>query len=1168
MNNTQEENSGIHMGLVNSSAEYFDSNLNLSNYSFPFYVSGQNYYNRSGIYFTSRSSNISLNLSWNENESYSMTESSFNISYEGRFILGNFGLKDGSGLLIGSKGSKTKILTMGQNTFYNISFYFEGSTVLIMVNRNSQMLYYGAFKPGIANICSEEINATITGNYYNIIFNCPRVGVGISEYNHFINSPEYSPLSRKFTNISAGVEKGFVCDRALGIYLGIKNKDSIVEYNPQSNESRVIFHWSTWNVVQSAMGKNLSYWLIKKVGEEEYSVVGIYNENLSVINLGLSYDLGTHRGLFIYKSSAAIYSNEKAFFANNGTIIKNYSNLASENYNILGVYVKNEIPMFLFHYGKNISVLDDLTGKLTYYMEPETVVNQTLQDGTTLLGISFMSNESNIYYPELGVSTILPLLNIGNGNLAFRDSRESLALMNGTTGSTHYVRFAGNLTSIFVHSYMACSNSTMLLYSSSNFAIPHVNITTEDRYLFSPLGYFNFSIKSSLSFLTTLSIGNKSFKGNNTESFYLNMTDFMTGSYNYVLRIVTEDLYYFTHSGVVQIDNSFPHIHFNENISSGIYSGEKISAIYCDGSGIKNVTVQGMNYDVESGRSTLILHAPDNHRGNNISLSISFIDCYNVKREINLEFRYFLENESEFVSSIFNGEVFNSTTIPVSFSGSFQNLSFIFLHVENLKENRSFNFTFYNYSGKICLPEGRYIMKEYGVYRAGNSVLLDMENFTILTEKLSVNINAQEHNFYSFTGNSMNNTFNYSLQSNINGTWSVRMLFYSSLIYHKEFQNRLMHLDARKLKGLLKLNGTYTIYFNFTSINGYFYSSSSKMNVNNSIPSYEGRSIFYINSSSLNISSYLSHSLRYEIEKNGTYENFSGLITLKQQGTFLFNILMWSNSMNHNSNNITVVYSKSKPSISINNWHNQWNKSSRMTFTLLYGKTISITEMKISGGGKITGEGHGNYTLLFNEDGIYNLTIGEIDVCGNRNGTELQVNVTAFPYVYSMSVSYTIVFQHLTGHVEVKGYDLSDVNTSWYYEGRTISHGKSINEEIPMGIDHVTAIVKFRNESIIRNITVIGLSPYVLLPPALLILFIIIVKNFPVNNDSTEMINTILGNDDFLLKDIIRELRKKHFPKRKIRMALDLLARKNMVRILSDPDGKPRLEIIVNNKKK
>ena len=150
----------------------------------------------------------------------------------------------------------------------------------------------------------------------------------------------------------------------------------------------------------------------------------------------------------------------------------------------------------------------------------------------------------------------------------------------------------------------------------------------------------------------------------------------------------------------------------------------------------------------------------------------------------------------------------------------------------------------------------------------------------------------------------------------------------------------------------------------------------------------------------------------------------------------------------------------------------------------------------------------------------------------------------------------------------MKGYDLSDVNTSWYYEGRTISHGKSINEEIPMGIDHVTAIVKFRNESIIRNITVIGLSPYVLLPPALLILFIIIVKNFPVNNDSTEMINTILGNDDFLLKDIIRELRKKHFTKRKIRMALDLLARKNMVRILSDPDGKPRLEIIVNNKKK
>jgi hypothetical protein len=191
-----------------------------------------------------------------------------------------------------------------------------------------------------------------------------------------------------------------------------------------------------------------------------------------------------------------------------------------------------------------------------------------------------------------------------------------------------------------------------------------------------------------------------------------------------------------------------------------------------------------------------------------------------------------------------------------------------------------------------------------------------------------------------------------------------------------------------------------------------------------------------------------------------------------------------------------------------------------------------------------------------------------MDRCGNINTTAYFLNVTYYPLIRSIGVSYRMFFQSLVAQSVISGDNTSAMGIRWYINGNYVSSGVYENTSLPVGLDHVSIKVRYGNITKYYGFTVISLSSYFFIPLPIAVFAIYALRNFPVNTNSEALLNTIFSEDDSPLKEIIRRLRRKHFSRKLIRKSFNLLLERNLIKISPDPDGKPRLEILTNNKKK
>ena len=1159
---------GVSIGLINNGSDLCHSNFNASKTRYPFYVEGANYYNRSGVYFLVNSSALSLNMSWNENESYSMTESYYHASYEGHSISGCFGLKYGSYFTVIQNQSETKILKLDQNTFYALSFSFLGNHVEIKVCSQNTLSFAGMFNSSSSKTYSSALNLTVEGNYYNLNFQKPCVSNHLCEaYSPLLQQP--NTTAQKGNSSISGLGAGdFTCDSATGTFTFVKNNDSIVEYNPSSNRSNQIYSSGTAKIICSVSGNSATYWIIKNESGSNYCVEELNNSNLTLLPVqAVDPPHGNFRTVII-NNGLSFYNNTQVIYALNGSLIYNYSAVLNKTWAIGGISQHSGTICLYFRNESGLSSYNTGDGKLVYFKNFSTISPLKTQSGQAYFGISYRKNQSSFYYPGLNAISSNPLIFIKKSMAVLACSNQTAGILSISTNSEEFITVSGILLHSFSKSIISLSGTTINFYLMGNSSSPDLNIVAPANQLFSPEGYFNFTISGTSGFVSNISIGGICREGNNQTAFYLNLSSMASGIHDYTLKIITGTLYYTTRTGIVTVDSSYPNLAFAQKTNNGIYSGEVLCAKYSDSISIRNISAFGINYTVNAHMSTISFFTPYRISGDSLSFSVVFKDIYNVSRSITLSFRFYGENSSKILPDIYENEIFNSKNLHITFRGNSENVSSLILEVKNLSSGKKFNFSSSTNSTHLFLPNGNYTMSTFGLFRPGNLDLMNIVNFSVLSKNLSILSENKPEKYYSFYGNSENNSFHFRFNANIQGTWSVSIMHNLNLLYSERIGNKSIYLNSTGLENVFRENGTFSIYFNYSSINHHFHSSEINLLVNNSVPYFTSPSNYFTNRPALNISGTFRTNGKICIGHNGTMLDFNGSFILGRPGNYTFQLEIWSDSMNHLFRNITVKFNESRPEFDLAGFTPALENSPHLKLHILEGSGYKISRVFMEFNGKEITENASAIYLSFNSDGPYNFTIEVEDKCGNINKTTYYLNVTYFPYVSKITLSYRIFFQSFTAEAHITGYNTSPVDIRWFINGEPYSSGRFANTSLPTGFDRIYVMAKYGNESKYYNLTIPGISSYYVIPAPAILIFAYAAKNLPVNRNSDELLNTILSGDDNTLKYIVRKLRRKHFTRSRIKKVFNLLIEREIVKISPDPDGRLRLEILTNNKKK
>ena len=252
-------------------------------------------------------------------------------------------------------------------------------------------------------------------------------------------------------------------------------------------------------------------------------------------------------------------------------------------------------------------------------------------------------------------------------------------------------------------------------------------------------------------------------------------------------------------------------------------------------------------------------------------------------------------------------------------------------------------------------------------------------NFTVLSENLRVKDNNTVKNFYSFYGNSKNDSFHFHFSANIEGIWTVKGYHNSTNVFSEMVHEENLWLNSSGIRNIFRYNGTIVFYLNYSSINNHNYSSKFNINVNNSIPYFITKSYYYTNTSILNLSNTFSSNGRIYYYQNGKMTEFNGSIYLNHTGNLSYKFSIWSNSMNHISQVIWIKFNKSPPEFRFNGFRNVLSKSSSLKLTVSQDGNSHISKVFLILNDHEIIEKNLSFTIHFTQDGAYNFTLKIMD---------------------------------------------------------------------------------------------------------------------------------------------------------------------------------------------
>lgn len=811
---------------------------------------------------------------------------------------------------------------------------------------------------------------------------------------------------------------------------------------------------------------------------------------------------------------------------------------------------------------KNFSYTATLFGSISKYRSdyssnPSTVIeiNSTFDFPGTIL---FVGNPAIPYVIDNNIS----YMPSSGPHLAFKDmgnvylfSKRGLTKTDIPTNST-FISFDNNLSL-----GMSLNNRSLSLYyqDSNPFSGKNISISLQPLSVIGGNVSISYTVQSNLSYSIDARFGNLTLY---PHSGFMNFSTDNMPSGNYVLAVSVSNIagYYSSEAESVAVDNYLPTLILNPANNSLVLANStiKVSILGLNGTVITKAKFSGINDSSYDGDNFSIV-VPD--LLGNITLTLTTTDQYGVSRVYDFFYQIVTVEKASLWTNILPNSYlrtgdFNLSWTPVPYSIGY-NIS-LFSSASEYTYSGTNNYTAVN------LLSGEYNLTVSATLENLSVLKVIQENFTVQDFKPLLRVNRSGGHYFSFYGDSENNSLSVDAYSNVSGIFWLNLTRNGITIISLSGKGTYFHGVLDRNYSNLKQNGNYTVNLTDREASGRENYTSFTISVNNTIPiaPVKEKTLYYNVSDPvipLTMRRDISYSYVYGIDSNRSI--LSSSFPVIHLHNFTTKMTFYAESMwgNVNSSSVKVIFSAKNPRININMSKDTliWNNTLRIEYSI--SDPVNITSLSLNYSNRtlsLIPESRGNVDIVLRRDGTYNFTLNAEDICGNINTSQISaITCDYYPHISSM-VPATDMFMgvaYVSSHIS--GDYLQSVNLSWEINGKLVSRKPDFWITLLPGTYNITLTARYHGNSIVSNRSVFtfGFVPELISILAAIVYFTH--RRYSGSSDAGTARKFILNNVGRRRSEVYSLSRAERINRRTVSAVMLQMISEGTIKLIPDPDG-------------
>ncbi|PYB67950.1 hypothetical protein DMB44_06575 [Thermoplasma sp. Kam2015] len=743
-------------------------------------------------------------------------------------------------------------------------------------------------------------------------------------------------------------------------------------------------------------------------------------------------------------------------------------------------------------------------------------------------GISFIAYGDHSNVGIYGDHLIYGIYNVSN-YLYYGD--HEVIIGNTSLNLTYHIDYA----SAFNSSAIVIGSSGRLFLLYRNVVMP---VNGSMSVLFHRIPYMhlnswlNFTVYSAYPYSAVLKIGNVTDRAYDESDFLVDSRLLDNGTNDICLGLNNSVGFKYGYRTTVFVDNYEPSI--TASVPNGSYAayGTNVSLYIKNDPLISSIFINSHGYESSyTGNAWFVL----NYTGIDV-INITIMDRFGL--EFNFSLNYDVYADQNFSVNIYNGEYFNTSLIPISIKPDCRTFT-VFGSNNTVSGNGTVIFQ---------AKEGENNLTVYLTYFGRNVTVFSGHIYVITFHPLLI-INYTHNRFYSFYGNSRNNTMMINVSSNITADLFVYIIHEGIDVAVLSFLDTA-HLMFNASSPYFVLGGNYSIEVEAISRSGTKAAETISIYENSTVPPSYNYDI-YTNTTEVRIP--------FHGNRIVTSANLSGdHILLPGYGTYTFTFYNYTLTGNYGTITLVVHASLYRPVI--------YARFANITidgiaYLIINVQPSNLTGVHIKVGNQSCAITNGSAIYRIPFDGIFIVKVSGSDAYGNSNNMIYKIPEYPYMEIRSIVLQHDISLIRSSMRLRISGYDISNLNITWYVNGVMYAGGYSRNISNRIGLNTVMVSVSGRNVSKVLHYNfyspsyaVFSISGSAIAYPLYLI----------TRNKDLDSLKKMMENSDGKSVSDLRKLaRKRRYSNKQFREVLEKERIDGSLRVEQDPDGE---EFVIGRK--
>lgn len=1138
---------------------------------------------------TYRNFSLSISFSWNDTRNFGFTEDYIALMSGANTMLNlSFGPDDGYGLFeYRNSSSKHVSGEPSQNTLCNLSISYasgSGSTYFSFLanGQNSSIpLMYPA-----ACIVNETPKLILGGSISSFTLYSISIG-NSSRYNQF------QPSHTAITPSKSIIEKDPFgplyynyawFDSSLNTIIGITASNLIAAYNIENSTSYNLYSGKTLNGNLSIIVGDSSSSIIYVASNLTSSIFfTVSKSNLSVSVVTLESTLEGFEGIIGSNGTYVLLGNSgEVAYIENWVLKSSFTispllhafllNASIESLNVTADWLLNNTIYTTLIHVQNSSFVIVSKSILNSIPSSFTPVKTFSDSGNISSILSYGGNTTASYLSPAGYFGLDVV--ISQGMVAGGISQHFFSIYTGgnmflASGQIIYSFQAVNASGYVPIAFSSfgiilLSPSSMIIYYNGSHLLLTGKAPTaviNSTYVLRKQVNLDFYIQSTSQFTALLAFGNLTLNSE-TSYFKFNSTEISDGSYSALLNISNMQGYKTSYASTIVVDNGNPDLTLSIANNSFVPQNFDLGLNFTFWSQIKNLSIAYAGSNISMIPENQTVHVAFGNLTGSQTIQLDLVDEFGIGHIYQIDVTVISNDTSGFEINLQNGTFLDSTHYLLAWSSvPYTEKYLIEVRGMGIWENISGNST----STNISLVNGNLTVSISAIQLDGRSLFLAERSIFVVAYSPELLLSGNSSGYYSFYGNSSNDTFILNAQTNSSAFISLDVISANGTVLFTASGHNYVTFNEDNETFIFAANGLYKIRLVATGPSGLSSQATLTLSINNSdpLPIYATGSHIFTNSSLMQVGKDQLPGVNYlyTVYFSGTEveQSRGGLFTLLN-GTGNYSLVVYE--LNEWSDHTTVVvpvtYETASPEVNIsqqgrNSQHIRYSiedAAPLKTILLHYlNHTIALNASHMSG----------NLNMDMQENTIINVSLYALDACGNYATAETVFITTDFVNITSSSLDAFSIFGIGIFRVGLSGQNIANASVTIKATGDSSNSSLFIEYFMPFGYSTVTAVVSYNGHQFTLTKRVYSIGWYPLIAAVGIFLIVLALRMAGQSSDPEKIQELVFGYANHSMKEIKKQSVRWRVRKKALYATIEAMSKKGLIKVEEDPDGESYL---------